>query len=61
MSVHGFDYCNTKTGNIESGGAEKIAIWLLDADFGGRDLRPHQVFFPLHDRRLESLKVVEVE
>ena len=47
VSVHGFDYYNTKTGNIESGGADKIAVWLLDTDFDGRSLFPRQVFFPL--------------
>ena len=47
VSVQGFDYYNTKTGNIESGGADKIAVWLLDTDFDGRSLFPRQVFFPL--------------
>ena len=27
VSVHGFDYYNTKTGNVESGGQDKIAVW----------------------------------
>jgi very-short-patch-repair endonuclease/DNA modification methylase len=45
--VHGFDYYNTKTGNIESGGADKIAVWLLDTDYDGRSLYPRQVFFPM--------------
>jgi adenine-specific DNA-methyltransferase len=45
--VLGFDYYNTKTGNIESGGAEKIAMWMLDTDYDGRSLFPRQVFFPL--------------
>lgn len=47
VSVHGFDYYNTRTGGIESGGAEKIAVWLLDTDYDGRSLYPRQVFFPL--------------
>ena len=47
VSVHGFDYYNTKTGNIESGGADKIAVWLLDTDYDGRSLYPRQVFFPM--------------
>ncbi|MDP9186247.1 MAG: site-specific DNA-methyltransferase, partial [Verrucomicrobiota bacterium] len=29
VSVGGFDYYNTKTGQIESGSAEKIAMWML--------------------------------
>ncbi|MDI7247567.1 MAG: site-specific DNA-methyltransferase [Bacillota bacterium] len=47
VSVHGFDYYNTKTGQIESGGADKIAVWLLDTDYDGRSLYPRQVFFPM--------------
>jgi len=47
VSVHGFDYYNTKTGDIESGGAGQIAVWLLDTDYDGRSLYPRQVFFPL--------------
>jgi adenine-specific DNA-methyltransferase len=45
--VNGFDYYNTKTGNIESGDASKIAMWELDTDYDGRSLYPRQVFFPL--------------
>jgi len=47
VSVHGFDYYNTRTGDIESGSAEKIALWMLDTDYDGRSLYPRQVFFPL--------------
>ena len=47
VSVHGFDYYNTKTGVVESGGEEKIAVWLLDTDYDGRSLYPRQVFFPM--------------
>ncbi len=47
VSVHGFDYYNTKTGQIESGGADKIALWMLDTDYDGRSLFPRQVFFPM--------------
>jgi adenine-specific DNA-methyltransferase len=46
VSVEGFDYYNTKTGGIESGGAHQIAVWLLDTDYDGRSLYPRQVFFP---------------
>ena len=45
--MHGFDYYNTKTGNVESGGADKIALWMLDPDYDGRSLFPRQVFFPM--------------
>jgi adenine-specific DNA-methyltransferase len=47
VEVHGFDYYNTKTGGIESGGADKIALWMLDTDYDGRSLYPRQVFFPM--------------
>jgi len=47
VSVGGFDYYNTKTGAVESGGVEKIAMWLLDTDYDGRSLFPRQVFFPM--------------
>lgn len=46
VSVEGFDYYNTRTGGIESGGVGQIAIWLLDTDYDGRSLFPRQVFFP---------------
>jgi adenine-specific DNA-methyltransferase len=47
VEVHGFDYYNTRTGNIESGSVEKIALWMLDTDYDGRSLFPKQVFFPM--------------
>ena len=47
VSVHGFDYYNTKTGNVESGGQDKIVVWMLDPDYDGRSLFPRQVFFPM--------------
>jgi adenine-specific DNA-methyltransferase len=47
VSVEGFDYYNTKSGQIESGGTDRIAVWLLDTDYDGRSLFPRQVFFPM--------------
>ena len=47
VSVRGFDYYNVKNGNVESGGADKIAMWMLDPDYDGRSLFPRQVFFPM--------------
>jgi adenine-specific DNA-methyltransferase len=49
IEILGFDYYNTKTGQIESGGANKIAVWLLDTNYDGRNLFPRQVFLPLAD------------
>lgn len=47
VAVHGFDYFNTKTGTITSGGRDKIAMWMLDPDYDGRSLYPRQVFLPM--------------
>ncbi|MDH7479464.1 MAG: DNA methyltransferase [Syntrophomonadaceae bacterium] len=47
VEVLGFDYYNTRTGQIESGDTAKIAMWMLDTDYDGRSLFPQQVFFPL--------------
>ncbi len=47
VAVQGFDYYNTKTGGVESGGEDKIAMWMLDPDYDGRSLYPRQVFFPM--------------
>ena len=47
VAVQGFDYYNTKTGNVESGGEDEIAMWMLDTDYDGRSLYPRQVFFPM--------------
>jgi adenine-specific DNA-methyltransferase len=47
VSVNGFDYYNPKTGEVESGGKDKIAMWMLDHNYDGRSLLPSQVFLPL--------------
>jgi adenine-specific DNA-methyltransferase len=47
VTVNGFDYYNTITGQIESGGPDKIAMWMLDPDYDGRSLFSRQVFFPM--------------
>lgn len=47
VEVKGFDYYNTKTGQIESGSAAQIAVWMLDTDYDGRSLFARQVFFPM--------------
>ena len=49
--VHGFDYYNTKNGNVESGSEDQIAVWMLDTDYDGRSLFPRQVFFPMADAK----------
>ena len=47
VEVRGFDYFNTKTGDVESGSEKNIAVWMLDTDYDGRSLYPKQVFFPM--------------
>jgi adenine-specific DNA-methyltransferase len=47
VEVKGFDYYDTKTGQIVSGGAAQIATWILDTDYDGRSLFARQVFFPM--------------
>lgn len=47
VELHGFDYYDVKTGNIESGNADRIAMWMLDTDYDERSLLPRQVFFPM--------------
>lgn len=47
VEVRGFDYYDTKTGNVISGSDRNIAMWMLDADYDGRSLFPRQVFFPM--------------
>ena len=49
VTVNGFDYYDTRTGEIKSGNASNIAMWELDTDYNGRSLYPRQVFFPLED------------
>lgn len=51
VEVRGFDYFNTTTGGVESGGEERIAMWMLDTDYDGRSLFPQQVFFPMTGSR----------
>jgi hypothetical protein len=47
VEVRGFDYYDTKTGQIVSGGAAQIAMWMLDTDYDGRSLFARQVLFPM--------------
>lgn len=49
VEVIGFDYYNIISGKVESGGTDRIAMWMLDTDYDGRSLFPRQVFFPMAD------------
>lgn len=47
VKVNGFDYYNVKKGTVESGNSSRIAMWMLDTDYDGLCIEPHQVFFPM--------------
>ena len=49
--MHGFDYFDTRSGGVVSGGSDHIAVWMLDPDYDGRSLFPQQVFFPMAGAR----------
>ena len=49
VEITGFDYFDPARGTCHTGGAEKVAVWLLDTDYDGRTLRPSQIFFPTND------------
>ena len=51
VEVNGFDYFDTKKGELVSGGKNKIAMWSLDPDYDQRSLFPHQVFFPMAGKK----------
>lgn len=50
ITVNGFDYYDTVTDEIESGGTSRIAMWMLDADYDGRSVYPQQIFFPMEGK-----------
>ncbi len=47
VTLHGFDYYDTRTKDIKSGNTSQIAMWMLDEDYDGRSLYPGQIFFPM--------------
>jgi len=47
VKVKGFDYYDIKKGIVDSGGSDKIALWMLDTDYDGMCIEPRQVFFPM--------------
>ncbi|MHA1267878.1 MAG: site-specific DNA-methyltransferase [Candidatus Helarchaeota archaeon] len=59
VEVLGFDYYNSRTGNIESGGKSNIAMWMLDPDYDGRSLFPKQVFLPMAGTKEGWLKLAK--
>lgn len=57
--VHGFDYYNPITGEIESKSSQHIAMWFLDTDYDERSLLPEQVFFPMKDSKRDWTKLAK--
>ncbi|TGA95897.1 site-specific DNA-methyltransferase [Sporolactobacillus shoreae] len=51
VRVNGFDYYNVKTGTIDSGNTNRIAMWMLDTDYDGLCIEPMQVFFPMSGKK----------
>ena len=47
VKVNGFDYYDVKKGTVESGNSSRIAMWMLDTDYDGMCIEPHQLFFPM--------------
>ena len=59
--VNGFDYYDTNTGKVISGGKKNIAMWMLDTDYDGMCIEPSQVFFPLDDGWEKLTKTLRAE
>ena len=59
VEVKGWDYYNSSSGKIESGGSNKIAMWVLDTDYDGRAVFPRQVFFPMASEKEGWSKLAE--
>ena len=49
VSVRGFDYYDPVSGEMRSGDAGDIAMWMLDPDYDTASVYPRQVFFPLSE------------
>ncbi|MBR0093327.1 MAG: site-specific DNA-methyltransferase [Lachnospiraceae bacterium] len=47
VKVNGFDYYDVKKGDVTSGTASNIAMWMLDTSYDGMVVNPQQVFFPM--------------
>ena len=49
VTVNGWDYYDSVSGKMISGGKANIAMWMLDVDYDGRSLFPSQVFLPMNN------------
>ncbi|MEI2761978.1 hypothetical protein [Methanothrix soehngenii] len=59
VKMLGFDYYNPVNGTVESGGSDKMAMWMLDTDYDGCSLFPRQVFFPMAGSKEGWAKLAE--
>jgi adenine-specific DNA-methyltransferase len=59
VKLHGFDYYNPATGEIESRGTRHIAMWFLDTDYDERSIMPDQVFFPEGDKKRDWTRLAK--
>jgi adenine-specific DNA-methyltransferase len=59
VKLHGFDYYNPATGEIESRGTKHIAMWFLDTDYDERSIMPDQVFFPEGDKKRDWTRLAK--
>ena len=47
VEVKGWDYYDPASNSVESGGSDRIAMWILDTNYNERAVHPKQVFFPM--------------
>lgn len=59
VKVKGFDYYNPATGEMDSQGVNRIAMWMLDTDYDERTVFPTQVFFPQGDTKRDWTKLAK--
>ena len=51
VRVKGWITTTPTSGQIKSGGENKVAMWLLDTDYDGKAVFPKQVFFPMAGKK----------
>ena len=47
VEIMGYDYYDPNKHEVDSGGQDKIATWMIDEDYDYRCMVPNQIFFPL--------------
>lgn len=59
VEVKGFDYYDPRTQELKGGGADKIAVWMLDTDYDNKSLFPSQIFFPMQNEKRDWTKLAK--